>query len=83
MSPAAEPLPGRRPPSRRSTYLCVLAAACLWGTIGTAYHLLRAVAEVDALTVVTIRATAAAVLLWGWLALTDRSALLDVPRPPR
>jgi len=56
----------------------------LWGTIGTAYHLLRGVADVDALTVVTVRATAGAVILCGWLALTNRGllrvAIADLPR---
>ena len=65
--------------------LCPGAPGCLlWGTIGTAYHLLRGVAHVDALTVVTLRASAGAALLWGWLALTDRAALrvavADLPR---
>ena len=70
--------------SRRQAFALVLLAACLWGTIGTAYHLLRGVATVDALTVVTLRASAGAALLWGWLALTDRAALrvavADLPR---
>src|SRR3954468_5028862 len=71
-------------PSRRTAFALVLLAACLWGTLGTAYHLLRGVADVDALTVVTVRASAGAVLLCGWLALTDRGALrvalADLPR---
>ncbi len=71
-------------PSRRFAFSLVLLAACLWGTLGTAYHLLRGVAEVDALTVVTLRASAGAAILWGWLALTDRGALrvalADLPR---
>ena len=70
--------------SRRQAFALVLLAACLWGTSGTAYHLLRGVAEVDALTVVALRASAGAVLLWGWLAITDRTALrvawADLPR---
>jgi drug/metabolite transporter (DMT)-like permease len=70
--------------SRRQAFVLVLLAACLWGTLGTAYHLLRGVAEVDALTVVALRASAGAAILWGWLALTDRAALrvarADLPR---
>ena len=31
--------------SRRQAFALVLLAACLWGTIGTAYHLLRGVAD--------------------------------------
>ena len=70
--------------SRRQAFALVLLAACLWGTSGTAYHLLRGMAEVDALTVVALRASAGAALLWGWLAFTDRAALRvvleDLPR---
>ena len=70
--------------SPRTAFALVLLAACLWGTLGTAYHLLRGVADVDALTVVTLRASAAAVILCGWLALTNRGllsvALADLPR---
>jgi drug/metabolite transporter, DME family len=70
--------------SRGQAFALVLLAACLWGTSGTAYHLLRGIAEVDALTVVTVRASAGAALLWGWLAFTDRAALrvawADLPR---
>jgi drug/metabolite transporter (DMT)-like permease len=70
--------------SRRTAFALVLLAACLWGTLGTAYHLLRGVAGVDALTVVTVRASAGAVILCGWLALTNRRllrvAVADLPR---
>jgi len=70
--------------SRRTAFALVLLAGCLWGTLGTAYHLLRGVADVDALTVVTVRASAGAVILCGWLALTNRGLLrvaaADVPR---
>jgi DME family drug/metabolite transporter len=70
--------------SRRTAFALVLLAACLWGTLGTAYHLLRAVADVDALTVVTVRASAGAMILCGWLALTNRRllrvAIADLPR---
>lgn len=70
--------------SPRTAFALVLLAACLWGTLGTAYHLLRGVADVDALTVVTLRASAAAVILCGWLALTNRGllrvAIVDLPR---
>jgi drug/metabolite transporter (DMT)-like permease len=70
--------------SRRTAFALVLLAACLWGTLGTAYHLLRGVADVDALTVVTVRASAGAMILCGWLALTNRRllrvAIADLPR---
>jgi DME family drug/metabolite transporter len=66
--------------SRRRAYGLVLLAGCLWGTIGTAYHLTGRLVQVDALTAVTLRAGAGAALLWGWLLLTDRSALRVAPR---
>jgi drug/metabolite transporter (DMT)-like permease len=66
--------------SRRRAYGLVLLASCLWGTIGTAYHLTGRLVQVDALTAVTLRAGAGAALLWGWLLLTDRSALRVAPR---
>ena len=70
--------------SRRTAFALVLLAGCLWGTIGTAYHLAGRLITVDALTVVTLRACAGAALLWGWLLLTDRAALRvarsDLPR---
>jgi drug/metabolite transporter (DMT)-like permease len=43
--------------------------------LGTAYHLLHGVADVNALTVVTVRASAGAVILCAWLALTNRGLL--------
>lgn len=53
----------------------VLAAACCWGTQGVAYALILDGIQTDGLTVVTLRAATATVLLWGWLAVTNRGAL--------
>jgi drug/metabolite transporter (DMT)-like permease len=53
----------------------VLAAATCWGTIGTAFALILDRVATDGLTVVTLRAATAAMLLWSWLALADRGAL--------
>ena len=55
--------------------VAVLAAACCWGTQGIAYALILDGVRTDGLTVVTLRAITATVLIWGWLALTDPSAL--------
>ena len=57
----------------------VLAAACCWATQGVAYELILDGIQTDGLTVVTLRAITATVLLWGWLGITDRSAL-KIPR---
>ena len=57
----------------------VLVAACCWATQGIAYGLILDGIQTDGLTVVTLRAITATVLLWGWLAVTDRSAL-KIPR---
>jgi len=51
------------PVSRRLAYALVLLAGCLWGTIGTVYHLAGRLIDIDALTVVTLRAGAGALLL--------------------
>ncbi len=53
----------------------MLAAAGCWGTIGTAFTLILDRIETDGLTVVTLRAATATLLLWGWLAVTDREAV--------
>ena len=44
-----------------------------WATQGVAYGLILDGIQTDGLTVVTLRAMTAALLLWVWLALTDRS----------
>ena len=54
-------------------------AACCWATQGIAYGLILDGIQTDGLTVVTLRAITATVVLWGWLAVTDRSAL-KIPR---
>jgi drug/metabolite transporter (DMT)-like permease len=57
----------------------VLAAAACWATQGVAYALILDGIQTDGLTVVTLRAVTAALILWVWLALTDPSAL-RIPR---
>lgn len=57
----------------------VLLAACCWATQGVAYQLILDGIQTDGLTVVTLRAITATAVLWGWLAMTDRSAL-RIPR---
>jgi drug/metabolite transporter, DME family len=57
----------------------VLVAASWWGTQGIAYALILHGTTTDGLTVVTLRALMATVLLWVWLAITDPAAL-RIPR---
>ena len=57
----------------------VLAAAACWGAQGIGYAAILDRVPVDGLTVVTLRAVTAAVVVWGWLALADPGALA-VPR---
>jgi DME family drug/metabolite transporter len=57
----------------------VLLAACCWATQGVAYELILDGIQTDGLTVVTLRAITATAVLWGWLAVTGRSAL-SIPR---
>jgi drug/metabolite transporter (DMT)-like permease len=62
----------------------VVVAAMLWSMLGTAYALFERHLAVDALTIVTIRALSAAVMVLGWLAFTNRRAMriarTDLPR---
>ena len=60
---------------RRLAVAYVLIAAACWGTIGTAFALILDQIETDGVTVVTLRATTATALLWGWLGIADREAL--------
>jgi drug/metabolite transporter (DMT)-like permease len=57
----------------------VLLVACCWATQGVAYELILDGIQTDGLTVVTLRAITSMAVLWGWLAVTDRSAL-KIPR---
>jgi drug/metabolite transporter (DMT)-like permease len=57
----------------------VLTAACCWATQGVIYALLLGEIQTDGLTVVTLRAATATVLLWIWLGLTNPRAL-RIPR---
>jgi drug/metabolite transporter, DME family len=57
----------------------VLGAATCWATQGVAYALILDGIQTDGLTVVTLRAVTATLVLWVWLALTDRAAL-RIPR---
>jgi DME family drug/metabolite transporter len=57
----------------------VLAAAACWATQGVAYALILDGIQTDGLTVVTLRAVTATLVLWVWLAVTDPGAL-RIPR---
>ncbi|CAN5670993.1 DMT family transporter [soil metagenome] len=58
----------------------ILAAAVMWSTIGTSYRLiLRHFDQVDSISLVTIRAIAATLMLVGWLSWRNPQAL----RPPK
>jgi drug/metabolite transporter (DMT)-like permease len=57
----------------------VLAAACLWGTIGTTYVLIQARVDIDEITLVTLRALGAAVLVLVWFGVRDRSVFAVRP----
>src|SRR4051812_36532215 len=59
--------------------IAVLAAACCWATQGIAYALILSQIDTDGLTVVTLRAGTATLLLWLWLAIVDPAAL-RIPR---
>lgn len=64
--------------------LAVLLAASLWGTIGTAYALYERHFDTDPLTIVTIRAVAATVIVTGWVLARNRGQFVitarDLPR---
>ncbi|MGH2551284.1 MAG: DMT family transporter [Thermomicrobiales bacterium] len=58
----------------------ILAAAVMWSTIGTSYRLiLRHFDQVDSISLVTIRAIAATLMLVAWLSWRNPQAL----RPPK
>src|SRR5215218_3548303 len=57
----------------------VLGAAACWATQGVAYALILDGIQTDGLTVVTLRAVTATLVLWVWLAVTNPSAL-RIPR---
>jgi drug/metabolite transporter (DMT)-like permease len=57
----------------------VLGAATCWGAQGIVYALILDQIATDGLTIVTLRATTATVLLWSWLLVTNREAL-RIPR---
>ncbi len=63
-----------------SPILAVLAAASLWGTIGTAYALFDRHLATDPLTIVTLRAAMATAMLTCWLLARDRTAFAIAPR---
>jgi drug/metabolite transporter (DMT)-like permease len=60
--------------------LAVLLAATLWGTLGVYYELVDRHVEIDQLTVVTLRAVGATVMLVVWWAWRDRSVFLVARR---
>jgi DME family drug/metabolite transporter len=57
----------------------VLGAAACWATQGVAYALILDGIQTDGLTVVTLRAVTATLVLWVWLAVTNPTAL-RIPR---
>jgi drug/metabolite transporter, DME family len=57
----------------------VLGAAACWATQGVAYALILDGIQTDGLTVVTLRAVTATLVLWVWLAVTAPGAL-RIPR---
>jgi drug/metabolite transporter (DMT)-like permease len=59
--------------------IAVLAAAACWGAQGIIYALILDRLEIDGLTIVTLRAVAATLLLWVWLGVTNPGAL-RIPR---
>lgn len=71
-----------KPPTHARAYLVVVGAAALWGTLGVSYDLLLRGGEVDPITLVTMRLCSAALLLLGYVALWDRTAL-SLPRDAR
>jgi DME family drug/metabolite transporter len=81
--PATTASPAKAPVSVRwrrwLPIAAVLLAACCWGAQGVVYALILDGFPTDGLTVVTLRAATATALLWGWLAVADRSAL-RIPR---
>src|SRR5215212_7694700 len=72
----ATPILSRR---RWLPIVAVLGAAACWGTQGIIYALILDQIATDGLTVVTLRAATATLLLWVWLGMTDRAAL-RIPR---
>ena len=53
----------------------MLAAACLWGTLGVAYAVILRGGGVDPITLVTLRLVCAALVLLGYAALREPAAL--------
>jgi len=72
------PAPASAPTVARQRWLpivAVLGAATCWGAQGIVYALILGQIATDGLTVVTLRAATATVLLWIWLGLTNPEAL--------
>jgi drug/metabolite transporter (DMT)-like permease len=59
--------------------VAVLGAAVCWGAQGIVYALILDQIQTDGLTVVTLRAATATLLLWIWLGITNPAAL-RIPR---
>jgi drug/metabolite transporter (DMT)-like permease len=57
----------------------VLGAAACWGAQGIVYALIVDQVQTDGLTIVTLRAATATLLLWLWLGITNPAAL-RIPR---
>ena len=64
---------------QRKAYLFILLAASLWGCIGLFLKLLTA-AGLTSMQSVAVRCSTAAALYFLWLLLTDRAALVILPR---
>lgn len=69
----------RRFDDRAWSVICVLLAATCWGTIGTSYVVMLDRIAIDGVTVVTIRAVTATLLIWVWALVKDRAALRLAP----
>lgn len=73
-----------QPLGRGMAVLCVVIAASLWGTLGIAYELVQRHVDIDRLTLVTLRALGATLVLATWFGLRDRTVFRirqrDLPR---
>ena len=54
--------------SRSRALIAVVIAAICWASLGTAYSLFRDWFAIDEITIVTLRATVASMMLYLWMA---------------
>lgn len=59
--------------SRNRALIAVIIAAICWASLGTAYSLFQDWFAIDELTIVTLRATVASLMLYFWMRLRGRS----------